>query len=230
MRNTLFANAFVCAAATTALVLIGGGIASAHVEADPIAMQAGSSGTVAFNVEHGCDGSPMTDLKIQIPDGVTNVKVVDKAGWTGTVTATTIEFTGGSLPADKPDHFDVTLTVPTQAGEIHFPAIETCVKGELAWIEIPADGVPEPEFVAPTLKITAGPPTSAELTPSTDAPAATTVVGGTVAPVVATVVAPASSTSSSNTGTVVVVIVVVAVVLIGGGVVLTRRRGSATKT
>jgi uncharacterized protein YcnI len=228
MRTTFFANAFVCAAATTTLVLISGGIASAHVEADPAAMQAGSSGTVAFNVEHGCDGSPMTDLKIKIPDGVTDVKVVDKEGWTGTVTAGAIEFSGGSLAADKPDHFDVTLTAPTQAGDIHFPAIETCVKGELAWIEIPADGAPEPEFVAPTLKITAGPPTSAELTPSTDAPDATTAVSGTAAPVLVTATAPAPSKGSSNAGTVVVVVVVV-VVLIGAGAVLVRRQRGATR-
>jgi uncharacterized protein YcnI len=191
-------------------------------------MQAGSFGTVAFNVEHGCDGSPMIDLKIKIPDGVTNVKVVDKAGWTGTVTGATIEFTGGSLAADKPDHFDVTLTAPTQAGDVHFPAIETCVKGELDWIEIPIEGAPEPEFVAPTIKITDGPPTSAELTPSTDAPDATTAVSGTAAPVLVTSTAPAPSKSSSNAGTVVVV-VVIAVVLIGAGALLVRRQRGATR-
>ena len=227
MRTTFFANAFVCAATTTILVMIGGGIASAHVDPDPIAMEGGTSGTVAFNVEHGCSGSPMTDLKIKIAAGVTNVKVVDKPGWTGTVSGSTIEFKGGTLAADKPDHFDITLTVPSQAGDLHFPAIEMCEKGEIDWIEIAADGAPEPEFPAPTLKITQGPPTSAELTPVTDAPEAT-AAGGTVTPVSATVAAPAPSKSSSNSGTVVVVIVVV-VVLIGAGVVLTRRQRGATR-
>jgi uncharacterized protein YcnI len=226
MRTTFFKRVSLTAAASVVVLLVSGGIASAHVDPDPIAMQAGSSGTVAFTVAHGCSGSPMIDLKLQVPAGVTNVKVVDKAGWTGTVTGTTIEFKGGTLAADKPDHFDITLTVPTQAGDIHFPAIETCQKGEIDWIQIGADGAPEPEFPAPTIKITAGPPTSAELTPPTDAPEATTA-GGTTAPVTATV--PAKK-SSSNTGTVVVIVVVVAVVLIGGGVVLARRRGSAPKT
>lgn len=227
MRTTFFANAFVCAAATTILVLIGGGIASAHVDPDPLAMEAGTSGTVGFNVEHGCDGSPMTDLKLQIAAGVTNVKAIDKAGWTATVTASTIEFKGGPLAADKPDHFDVTLTVPNQAGDLHFPAIETCQKGELAWIEIAADGAPEPEFPAPTLKVTQGPPSSADLTPAPEAPE-TTAVGGTAAPVSATVVATTSTKSSSKAGTTVVV-VVMAVVLVGAGALLVRRQKGATR-
>ena len=173
MRTT-FKHALVSTTASAVVLLAAGGIAAAHVEADPLAMQVSTTGTVAFNVEHGCDGSPMTSLKIQIPTGVTGVAAVDKAGWTATVTGDTIEFKGGPLDAATPDHFDVTLTAPAVAGDIHFPAIETCEKGEIAWIEIPAEGAPEPEFVAPTIKITEGPPTSADLTPVPEAPDATT--------------------------------------------------------
>jgi uncharacterized protein YcnI len=208
--------------------LIGGGIASAHVDPDPLAMEAGSTGTVAFNVEHGCDGSPMTDLTLKIPEGVTGVKAIDKDGWTATVTASTIEFKGGPLPADQQDHFDVTLTVPAQAGDIHFPAIETCEKGEIAWIEIGAEGAPEPELPAPTLKVTEGPPTSADLTPAPEEPE-TTEAGGTAGAVTATVVAPAPADNSSDTGTIVIVVVVVAAVLVGAGIVVTRRRSSTPK-
>ncbi len=227
MRITAFVKALACTAAATIIVSIGGGTAFAHIDPDPLAMQAGTSGTVAFNVEHGCSGSPMTDLKIQIPAGVTDVKVVDKAGWTGTVVGSIIEFKGGPLAADKPDHFDVTLTVPTQAGDLHFPAIETCEKGEIAWIEIAADGAPEPALPAPTLKVTEGPPTSADLTPPPEVPE-TTVAGGSVAPVLATAAAPTQAKDSSNTGTIVVV-VIVAVVLVGGGALLVRRKNSATR-
>ncbi len=138
------------------------------------------------------------------------------------MTGDTVEFKGGPLDAATPDHFDVTLTVPAEAGDIHFPAIETCETGEIAWIEIPAEGAPEPEFVAPTIKITEGPPTSAELTPVPEVPDATTAGPGAV---VATAV-PAATTSgdSSNTGTIVVVVVVAAVVLVGGGILLARRK------
>ena len=57
------------------------------------------------------------------------------------------------------------MTAPAEAGEIRFPVIQTCEQGELAWIEIPAEGAAEPEHPAPTLKITAGPPTAEDLTP-----------------------------------------------------------------
>ena len=234
MRTTLFKHVSSTAAAVVTVVLMSGAVASAHVETDPLAMQAGTTGTVAFNVEHGCDGSPMIDLKIQVPQGVTNVAAVDKDGWTATVTGDTIEFKGGPLDAATADHFDVTLTVPAQAGDLHFPAIETCQKGEIAWIEIPAEGAPEPELPAPTLKVTEGPPTSADLTPVPEEPESTTAASGTAD--IGVVVAPAPTTAakasddSSNTGTVVVVVVIAAIVLIGGGVVLTRRRSTTPKT
>ncbi len=232
MRTTFFRHASLSAVAAVTVVLVSGGIASAHVETDPLAMEAGSSGTVAFKVEHGCDGSPMTDLKIQMPQGVTDVKAVDKDGWTATVSGDTVEFMGGSLDAATADHFDITLTVPAQAGDLHFPAIETCEKGELDWIEIAAEGAAEPEFPAPTLKVTEGPPTSADLTPVPEEDDSTTAATGTVD---IGVVAPAPTTAtaatddSSNTGTIVVVVVVVAVVLVGGGVALTRRRSTTPR-
>ena len=165
MKNALINHALAGVAASLTAILAVGGVASAHVDPDPIAMQAGTTGTVAFNVEHGCDGSPMTDLKIQIPTGVTEVKAVEKAGWTATVTGDTVEFTGGSLDAATADHFDITLTAPTAVGDVHFPAIEKCAVGEIDWIQIPAAGEEEPELPAPTLKITQDPPTAEELTP-----------------------------------------------------------------
>jgi uncharacterized protein YcnI len=212
-------------------VLALGGVASAHINPDPPAVEAGSTSTVGFTIEHGCDGSPTTDLKFQIPDGVTGVAPVDKVGWTATVTGAVLEFKGGQLAADQQDHFDLTFTAPSQAGDIRFPIIQTCAQGELAWIEVAAAGAPEPDHPAPTLKVTVGPPTSADLVPEaegTDANATVTSgatptdTDGSAAPVVATVT-PASN-SSSNTGPIVVIVVVAAVVLIGGGIVIARRR------
>jgi hypothetical protein len=127
-------------------------------------------------------------------------------------------FTGGPLAADQEDQFDLTLTAPAQAGMVRFPAIQTCEKGELAWIEIPAEGAAEPEHPAPTLKITAGPPSPADLTPepeSTD--------GGTPASTPA-VVAATSPGDSGNTGVVVAAIIGGAVVVLGGGWWWSRRR------
>lgn len=223
------------AAVSATVVLAAGGVASAHINPDPPAMEAGSTGTIGFTIEHGCDGSPTTDVMFEIPEGVTGVAPVDKDGWTATVTGNKLEFKGGPLGADEEDHFDITLTAPTQAGEIHFPIIQTCEQGELAWIEIPAEGAAEPEHPAPTLKVTEGPPTSADLVPEAEGEdaAAEVTAGSTegtalIAPLATTVTTTAED-DSSNTGTVVVVIVVAAAVLIGGGVALARRRNATPR-
>ena len=221
---------FLAAAASLTVVLAVGGVASAHIDPDPIAMQAGTTGTAAFKVEHGCDGSPTTSMKFQIPDGVSGVAAVDKDGWTATVAGNTLEFAGGPLAPDQEDHFDITFTAPAQPGDIRFPVIQTCEKGELAWIEVAEDGQAEPEHPAPTIKITAGAPTAEELTPAPEAAGTdgTVVATGTEAVLTATV-APSTTDYSSNTGTIVVVVVVAAAaVLIGGGVVLARRKSTPT--
>jgi uncharacterized protein YcnI len=228
MRTTFFKHAVVSAAATAAVLLVAGGIASAHVDPDPIAMQAGTSGTVAFKVEHGCDGSPTTGMKFQIPDSVTDAVAVDKAGWTTTLTGKTLDFTGGPLAADQGDDFEITFTAPATAGDISFPVIQTCEQGETAWIEPIVDGAAEPDHPAPVIKITAGPPTAEDLTP---APEEATTEGTAVATGTETVVATtvsADSDGDSNTGVIVAVVIVGAVVVIGGGLLVARRRNAGS--
>jgi LPXTG-motif cell wall-anchored protein len=226
MRTSFFKLTGVIAVTSVTVVLMAAGIASAHIDPDPIAMQAGTSGTVAFHVEHGCDGSPTTSMKFEIPDGVSGVTPVDKAGWTATLTGKVLEFKGGPLAADQEDHFDITITAPVQPGDIHFKVIQTCEQGELAWIEEAAEGAPEPEHPAPTIKITQGPPTSAELTPVPDATDVATdgTVVATATDVISPAVTTASADDSSNTGAIVGVIIGAVIVLGGGGIMLARRR------
>jgi len=230
MTITLFKHALASTAATAAVVLLAGGIASAHIDPDPIAMQAGTSGTVQFKVEHGCDGSPTTDMKFQIPAGVTGVTAVDKDGWTATVTGDTLEFAGGPLAPDAEDHFDISFTAPTTAGDINFKVVQTCEVGEIPWLEIPVEGQPEPENPAPTSKITEGPPTSADLTPAPEEEESTTegsAVATDTGAVVPTTVADTSD-DSSNTGAIVGVVIGAVIVLVGGGLLLARRNKTST--
>ena len=232
MRTALAKSVIAAAAATAVVLLASGGIASAHIDPDPIATQAGTSATVAFNVEHGCDGSPTTSMKFQIPAGVTDAVGVAKDGWTSTLTGDTLEFKGGPLAADQKDQFDITFTAPTQPGDVRFPVIQTCEQGELAWIEVAAEGAAEPEHPAPTIKVTAGPPTAADLTPAPEADDSGTegtaaASGDTAVPVVASATTAAPADDSSNTGTIVVLVVIAAVVLVGGGMLLARRRGAS---
>jgi periplasmic copper chaperone A len=227
MMKTTFKHALAFATVSAAVIFVTGGIASAHVDPDPIAMQAGTSGTVAFNVEHGCDGSPTTSMSFKVPDGVTDAVGVAKDGWTATLTGSTLEFKGGPLAADEEDHFDITFTAPATAGDISFPVIQTCEQGEIAWIEPIVEGAEEPENPAPTIKITAEAPTAEELTPAPEEEEATE---GTVVATSDTVVTATSDDDSSNTGTIVVIVVIVAVVLVGGGVVMARRKNAAPKS
>ncbi len=229
MRTTLIKHAIMSAVASATVLLAAGGIASAHVDPDPLAMEAGTTGTVAFTIEHGCDGSPTTDLKFEIPDGVTGVTPVDKDGWTATVTGNVVEFTGGPLAADEEDQFAITMTVPAEAGEIRFPVIQTCEQGELAWIEIPAEGAAEPEHPAPTLKITAGPPTAEDLASHEEGPSADAEATHDTAAPTATAVAATADDDSSNTGTIVVIVIGAAIILVGGGVVLARRKKASAE-
>jgi uncharacterized protein YcnI len=233
MKTPFFKHTLVTAATTATVVLFAGGIASAHIDPDPIAIQAGTAATVSFKVEHGCDGSPTTSMKFQIPDGVTDAAGVAKDGWTATLTGNTLEFAGGPLAADQEDHFDISFTAPATAGDIRFPVIQTCEVGELDWIEVAEEGAAEPEHPAPTIKITEGAPTAEELTPAPEDEEGTegTVVAtsDTVVPVVTTVPAD-SSDDSSNTGTIVLVAAIVVVVLVGGGIALSRRNSATPKS
>jgi len=230
-----------CSAAC-ASVLTGVGIAAAHIESDPAAVAAGSTATVGFNVEHGCDGSNTTELQIKIPDGITDAQPVDLAGWTATAAADTVTFSGGDLDAETPAVFSVTFTAPATPGTIYFPIVQTCAVGQTAWIEIPAEGAADPDHPAPAVLVTDGPPTSADLAPHDDDAAeaddgatASTVSEGSTAPSTnATTAAttPTTDTSanddddSGNIGLVIGIVAGVVVVLGGAAIVAAKRKKS----
>ena len=140
----------------------GAGPALAHIHPDPGAVAAGSSATVGFGVEHGCDGSPTVEVAIQLPDGFTDVAAVDKDGWTAAVAGQVVTYSGGSLDAETADSFEVAFTAPAEPGDYGIPLVQTCVAGELAWIEQIVEGAAEPERPAPVLAVTDGEPTAEE--------------------------------------------------------------------
>jgi uncharacterized protein YcnI len=157
------------ATAATAGVLLLAGTASAHIDPTPAAIEAGTEVTVAFGVEHGCDGSPTVELQIQVPAGVTDAQPVDQEGWTASTAdgadGQVVTFADGSLDPDMPADFSISFTAPTTAGTINFPIVQTCEVGQLDWIEIAVEGQEEPEHPAPAVLVTAAPPTSEELAP-----------------------------------------------------------------
>jgi uncharacterized protein YcnI len=156
-----------------AAILLPVSAASAHVGIDITEAEADGFAFATFRVPHGCDGSPTTKVKIQIPDGVVSVKPEAVAGWkleilNGPITpydshgtmisegVKEVTWTGGPLADAHVAQFGMSLKMPNKAGEtIYFKTIQTCEQGETAWIEIPAEGAEEPEHPAPSLKLIA---------------------------------------------------------------------------
>jgi hypothetical protein len=128
-----------------------------------------------FRVSHGCDGSPTTSLRIEVPAAIMSAKPQPKPGWTLKVEnaplAKPVPGEGGAmltervsavtwtgrLGAEEFDQFGLMVKLPSGEGPIYFPAVQTCEKGETRWTDIPAAGqawhdVPHP---APVLDLKA---------------------------------------------------------------------------
>ena len=127
------------------------GTAAAHIVlAEPDA-KAGSYYAAHFRVGHGCDASPTVKLRVQIPADILTARAQPKPGWDISVerekllAPVTIEgheetdrvsaiAWSGQLPADQFDDFGILMKLPQEAaGDLYFPAIQTCAEGGRAW-------------------------------------------------------------------------------------------------
>ena len=187
-------------AAGAAGLLLFAGAASAHLEPDPASITAGEAATVAFNVEHGCDGSPTIELQIKLADGITDAQPVAKEGWTSSVADGVVTFGGGSLPATTEETFSITFTAPTTDGALVFPSIQRCTVGQINWIEPTVEGQPEPEEPAPVVQVTGGSPAAATtVAPATTAAATATTSAATSAPATTSAATAAPETTAPPT-------------------------------
>src|SRR5699024_2115504 len=132
--------------------------------------------TVAFS--HGCDGSPTTRIDIAVPDEIQTIKPGMNYGWTvevkGDDSATPqagehgeshgriseIVYTAKEpVPDGFYDQFLLQVKLPDDAeGQtIAFPVVQTCEDGEVAWVQMPAEGEngEDLEHPAPTITVTA---------------------------------------------------------------------------
>ena len=164
------------AAATSAVLLASAGVASAHIDPDPVEAQAGSRLTVGFTVEHGCEGSPTVQLDMRLPEGVTDAITEPVDGWDGSVETvegdTIVTFAGGPLADDVEATFSVTMTLPpTPDATIYFPFVQRCEVGEIRWIQIPNDPSDEPDEPAPAMNLTGPVATVSSTEPATTQPA-----------------------------------------------------------
>lgn len=239
------------AATTSAVLLATGGLASAHIDPDPVEAQAGSRLTVGFTVEHGCEGSPTVQLAMRLPEGVVDPETEPVDGWDGSIDTvdgdTIVTFAGGPLPDDVEGTFSVTMTLPpTPDATIYFPFVQRCEAGEIRWIQIPNEPGDELDEPAPAMSLT-GPvaavpssapttpiiePSEPETSPPTTEPA--TTEPATTEPVVAdTVEVPSTSEpapvsagvdDNSRTGTIMFIASIAAILGIGAFVVFRSRQ------
>ncbi|GGU36552.1 YcnI family protein [Nocardioides albus] len=164
------------AAAAAAVTFLVAAPASAHVTVTPTETAAGAYTVLTFSNGHGCEGSPTKQITIQVPEGVNTVTptrqpfydvkvtkeklaepIKDAHGNELTERDATIVYTAKTpLPDGQRDAFEVSLQLPEEEGTLAFPVIQTCVKGETAWIEeTPEGATEEPENPAPAFEVTA---------------------------------------------------------------------------
>ncbi|MFC0625677.1 YcnI family copper-binding membrane protein [Kribbella deserti] len=213
----------------TGLLLFTAGTASAHVGVTPNTTAAGAYSVLTFAVPHGCDGSGTTKVSIKIPEQFASVTPTVNPNWqvqkVMVKLATPIKDSHGNevtervgevvytaktpLPDGYRDTFQLQAKLPEKVGEtLVFPTVQTCQKGETAWVEVPKDGKTEDDLEAPAPSIVV---TAAEKD------------GHDVD------VKPVAATTSSDSGTPAVTWVALAVGVLGlatGGAALARSRKS----
>lgn len=176
-RRTTARLVAALAAAGVALLSLAGP-ASAHATITPSTTAAGAYTVLTVSIGHGCEGSATTKVAIQIPEEVLSVTPTRHPLWNMTerqeklpepvtdahgnkVTerdAVVVYTTKNPLPDGQRDAFELSLKLPEEEGKtLTFPVVQSCVKGENPWTQVPAEGQnpDELEFPAPTLTITA---------------------------------------------------------------------------
>jgi copper(I)-binding protein len=136
--------------------------ASARIVLSQPTFEAGQNYAAFFKLDSGCEGSPTTALRVEIPAGVTVLETPPKPGWAlntekrnGQVAAVTWR---GRLDGKASDQFGLFVRLPAKAGTLYFPTVQGCEKGETRWTDIPAIGQAWRDVAhpAPILQLVAG--------------------------------------------------------------------------
>ena len=154
--------------------------AYAHVTLEGRQAAIGTWYKAVFAVPHGCAGSATTKVRVQIPDGVIDVKPMPKPGWNVEVVkgkyaapydfhggkvsegAKEVVWSGGKLLDDNYDEFVIStyLTATLKPDTVlYFPTVQECEQGVSRWIDIPADAehTHDTKSPAPGVKLIAKP-------------------------------------------------------------------------
>lgn len=161
---------------TALLLAAAAGLIAGPALAHPVFAQpeaaAGSHWAGELRLGHGCEGSPTTSLRVEIPDALLVVRAQPKPGWrleiereplaepvpgeggrmiTERVTAVTWT---GRLPDDQFDTFGLAAKLPDAAGPLAFDIVQTCEVGQVAWSERPGPDGARPAHPPAVLRVT----------------------------------------------------------------------------
>ena len=116
-----------------------------HIVLDNNSAVAGSTYKAAFQVGHGCSGSPTSAIAVQIPPGFQGAKPYAKPGWTiATEGNTGVTWTATSKEAGLQNahvaEFTLRGKLTDNVGPLWFKVVQTCESGVNHWTEVPASG------------------------------------------------------------------------------------------
>jgi uncharacterized protein YcnI len=164
--------------ALTGLLVVGAGVASAHVTVSSADASPGGYGKVTFRVPNESDAASTVGLRIQLPTDtpLTSVRAQPVPGWTVSLTTVALD---PPVQSDDGDTIDSAVSVveyradagggiaPGQFQEfalsggpfpgtdsLTFNVVQSYSDGsEAAWIEPAVEGQPEPAHPAPVLSL-----------------------------------------------------------------------------
>lgn len=140
--------------------------AAAHVHVSPGESPAGTSTRLDFTFSHGCDGSPTTALRFDLPAGIDAVTPVLDGAWTiarevgADGIATRLVYAAVQPVEDGVSatvSMDVVFASTAADTDVAFPVVQECAAGETAWAEVPEAGQDPHELDAPAPVVAVGP-------------------------------------------------------------------------
>jgi periplasmic copper chaperone A len=171
-------GSLLVATATGVLLVAWTSVAGAHVTVTPASATKGGFQILSFSVPNEKDDANTTALEVEFPlnNPIPFASVKPMPGWTITVengelakpvtshgdtiteavSKVTWTATAGGLEPGQFDLFTISAgPLPTKPNKLVFKALQTYSDGEIVrWIEPTVKGTPEPEFPAPTLRLT----------------------------------------------------------------------------
>lgn len=145
----------------------------AHTTISPKQAASDSYQRLSFNVTHGCEGSPTTEVILQLPLALMGAKPMPKAGWTVETEVReldqpylshgkeirrdvrVIRWRGKLLDAHY-DEFVIMAKLWAKTGPVAIPVTQICESGRMDWKEVPDGSGAKLNFPAPVLDVQPG--------------------------------------------------------------------------